>query len=170
MHTSLLFSLFLCPPYPYSCHPMSPDLQKRPFLWSMLVILVLSPTDPLFCEQANENWWVVLQFSPVFLYKPELLASSCWFLAWLILQSWRWRWHIPLKHQLTFNRLQGIISQKTESVITIPWEPQILCKICCSKNVMHWKDVSGCNADSINLLLHVIMNCKIMLRHSCLWG
>jgi hypothetical protein len=67
----------------------------------------------LLCEQANENWWVVLQSSPVFLHKPELLASrlicllasSCWFLAWLILRSWRWRWHITLKHQFTFNRL-----------------------------------------------------------------
>lgn len=37
---------------------------------------------------------------------------SLWFLAYLILQPWRWRWCFPLKHQLTFSRLHGIISQK----------------------------------------------------------
>jgi hypothetical protein len=33
-------------------------------------------------------------------------------LAWLTLQPWRWRWHVPLKHRLTFNE-HVIISQKT---------------------------------------------------------
>jgi hypothetical protein len=28
------------------------------------------------CEQDNGNWWVVLWFSPVFLYKPKLSASK----------------------------------------------------------------------------------------------
>jgi hypothetical protein len=39
---------------------------------------------------------------------------SSLFLAWLILQPWRWRWHIPPKHQLTFNGLHGVITQKLE--------------------------------------------------------
>jgi hypothetical protein len=40
--------------------------------------------------------------------------ATCWFLAWLILQPWTWTKHVPLKYQLTFNGLNGIISQKTE--------------------------------------------------------
>jgi hypothetical protein len=36
-----------------------------------------------------------------------------WFLAQLILRTWRWRWHVPLKHRLIFNRLQGVMSQNT---------------------------------------------------------
>jgi hypothetical protein len=31
-----------------------------------------------------------------------LLPASCWFLAWLILQSWKWRRNVPPKHELTF--------------------------------------------------------------------
>jgi hypothetical protein len=46
-----------------------------------------------------------------------LLPPSCWFLAWLTLQPWRWRRHVPLKCQLTYNGLHGIISQKTEFLI-----------------------------------------------------
>jgi hypothetical protein len=38
-----------------------------------------------------------------------LLPPSCWFLACLTLQPWRWRRHVPLKCQLTFNRLIIII-------------------------------------------------------------
>jgi hypothetical protein len=43
-----------------------------------------------------------------------LLTASCWFIVWFILWPWRWRQHVPLKHCLTFNGLNGIISQKTE--------------------------------------------------------
>jgi hypothetical protein len=43
---------------------------------------------------------------------------SCWYLVWLILWPWRWRWYIPLKCQLTFNRLHSAISQKTVLFIT----------------------------------------------------
>jgi hypothetical protein len=42
-----------------------------------------------------------------------LLPASCWFLAWFILQPWRWSWHVPPNSWLTFNRLQSVISQKT---------------------------------------------------------
>jgi hypothetical protein len=44
--------------------------------------------------------------------------SSCWFLTWLALQPWRWRWHVPVKHLLTFTGLHSIISQKIELLIT----------------------------------------------------
>jgi hypothetical protein len=39
----------------------------------------------------------------------------------LILPPWRWRRYVPLKRQLTFNGLQGVISQKMVLFI----EPQI---------------------------------------------
>jgi hypothetical protein len=41
---------------------------------------------------------------------------SCWYLAWLI-QTLRWRWHVPLKRRLNFYELHNIISQKT--VVTL---------------------------------------------------
>jgi hypothetical protein len=47
-----------------------------------------------------------------------LLPASLWFLTWLILRSWSWRWHVPPKRRLTFNGLHGVISQKTEPIIT----------------------------------------------------
>jgi hypothetical protein len=46
------------------------------------------------------------------------LPASHWFLAWLILRSWRWRQHVPLKHQLSLNGLHDIISKKIELFIT----------------------------------------------------
>jgi hypothetical protein len=49
-----------------------------------------------------------------------LLPASWWFLAWLILQPWRRKWHLPPKRRLTFNGLHGVISQPPL------WEPQIL--------------------------------------------
>jgi hypothetical protein len=41
-----------------------------------------------------------------------------WFLAWLILRSWRWRCHASLKRRLNFNYLHGIMTHKTEPFIT----------------------------------------------------
>jgi hypothetical protein len=46
-----------------------------------------------------------------------LLTASCWFLASLTHESWRWRRHVPSKCWFTFNRLHGITSQKTELII-----------------------------------------------------
>jgi hypothetical protein len=43
-----------------------------------------------------------------------LLLASCCFLAWVNLRLWRCRWHISPKCLLTFNVLQGIITQKIE--------------------------------------------------------
>jgi hypothetical protein len=69
-------------------------------------------------------WHRARHFSPLwFLLSEEkdqtacLVPASCWFFAWCTLQPWRWRWHVPLKCWLTFNRLHGIISQKTELFI-----------------------------------------------------
>jgi hypothetical protein len=108
-------------------HPtrLACKLLSRPHSWIFLrptlVIYVLPPTGSLFCDQADRKRQVVLWFPPTFLYKPELsvkqialLPSSWWFLVCLILWTWRCRWHVPLKHLLTFNGLRGIMSQKIE--------------------------------------------------------
>jgi hypothetical protein len=47
----------------------------------------------------------------------QQLPASCWFLAWFIHRPWRWMGHVPPKRWLTFNRLQAVISQKTEIFI-----------------------------------------------------
>jgi hypothetical protein len=47
-----------------------------------------------------------------------LLPTSCWFLAWLTLQSLRWRRYIPPKCQLTITGLHDVISQKENSLVT----------------------------------------------------
>jgi hypothetical protein len=40
----------------------------------------------------------------------EASRKHCWYLAWIILRSWRWRRHVSPKCQLTFNGLQGVLS------------------------------------------------------------
>jgi hypothetical protein len=45
-----------------------------------------------------------------------VLPASCWFLAWLTLQPWRWRRCVPLKCHLTFAGPQDIISQKVKAL------------------------------------------------------
>jgi hypothetical protein len=44
--------------------------------------------------------------------QQSFLPSSLWFLAWFILQSWRWRRHVPPKRLLTFNGLHAVVSQQ----------------------------------------------------------
>jgi hypothetical protein len=46
--------------------------------------------------------------------RNNLILASCWFLAWLILWTWRWRQHIPPMRRLTFNGLHEFISQKIQ--------------------------------------------------------
>jgi hypothetical protein len=52
---------------------------------------------------------------------------SRWFLARLILRSWRWKPYAPPKRRLSSNGLHGVISQKTEHfnirLILLPTEP-----------------------------------------------
>jgi hypothetical protein len=36
------------------------------------------------------------------------------FLTCIILRTWRWRWHVPPKHRLTFNGLHALLSQKIQ--------------------------------------------------------
>jgi hypothetical protein len=43
-----------------------------------------------------------------------LLHASYWFLAWLTLQHWRWRRHIPPKRRLAFNGLHGDIPENRD--------------------------------------------------------
>lgn len=66
-----------------------------------------------------------LPFPSCFLYNLRfsindffcLLPTSCWFHAWLILQPWRWRWHVLPKCQSTFTWLHGIVLQNIELLI-----------------------------------------------------
>jgi hypothetical protein len=47
-----------------------------------------------------------------------LLSDWCWLIACLILQPSSWRVHVPLKCQLTFSELHGVIFQKGEFFMT----------------------------------------------------
>jgi hypothetical protein len=46
--------------------------------------------------------------------KSRWQAALTGFLSGLFLDHERWRRHVPTKHQLTFDRLHGVIAQKTE--------------------------------------------------------
>jgi hypothetical protein len=46
-----------------------------------------------------------------------LLPDSCWFLALLTLQPWRWKQHVPSERRLTFAGLHGVISQKITTAV-----------------------------------------------------
>jgi hypothetical protein len=75
-------------------------------------------------------FWVVMPCSPLkvnrrfgWKHRLHLQSSTChllsrWFLARLIYRPRRWRRYVPPKHRLTFNALQGVISQKTVLFIT----------------------------------------------------
>jgi hypothetical protein len=43
-----------------------------------------------------------------------LLPASCWFLAWVTLQPWKWRWNFAPKRRFVFNGLQGVTFQKIQ--------------------------------------------------------
>jgi hypothetical protein len=51
--------------------------------------------------------------------KQTLLATCFMLVSWLILQPWKWKWHVPPKCQLSFNGLHGVISQNTETFIIV---------------------------------------------------
>jgi hypothetical protein len=61
-------------------------------------------------QKLYKHWW-----------KSRIWGSQRWqalrFLIWLILQTWRWREHVPPKRWLTFNGLHGVTYQKTELFI-----------------------------------------------------
>jgi hypothetical protein len=57
----------------------------------------------------SESVWLTTSLLP---YRKTCHLLSCWYIAWLSLQPWRWWQYIPSKRRLTFNGLHGIISQK----------------------------------------------------------
>jgi hypothetical protein len=66
-------------------------------------------------------FWDIRPCSPL---KVNQSSRSChlvsrWFLACLILRTWRWRRNVPPKRRLTFDGLHGVISQKIELFIYI---------------------------------------------------
>jgi hypothetical protein len=106
-------------------HPMNPKEQDSYIYLVMKVVLKHCP----FCRI-----WVLtavimksstlLDVTPCSPFQdksryPCLLPASHWFLAWLALRPWRWRWHVLLKCRLTFDGLHSIILQKTELLIVL---------------------------------------------------
>jgi hypothetical protein len=78
-----------------------------------------------FCEKSRVvrwKWTDVSEVHVISIFTVEgllrLLPASGWFLAWPFLRRWRWKWHVPPKRLLTFTRIHGVISQKTELFIT----------------------------------------------------
>jgi hypothetical protein len=55
--------------------------------------------------QGRTMWWARYQLC--------LQPASPWYLARLILQTWRWKRYVPPKRRLTFNGLHGLSSRKT---------------------------------------------------------
>jgi hypothetical protein len=72
------------------------------------------------CLLGHKAMQSVESHSSVWRYMPLCLRiASCCFLACHILRPRRWRWYVRPKHQLTFNRLHGVISQKIRLIISI---------------------------------------------------
>jgi hypothetical protein len=63
------------------------------------------------CSVSKEDFYVlgITSWSDS---RALFVTYLCWFLAWLIIRLWRWRWHVPPKHRWTFNGLHSVISQK----------------------------------------------------------
>jgi hypothetical protein len=72
--------------------------------------------DVMLCSPAKSTNILGEEITSMFRAELCLLLDSCWFLAWLTLQPWRWRRYVPLKHWLTFTGLYDVISQKTALV------------------------------------------------------
>jgi hypothetical protein len=54
-------------------------------------------------------------------YKLCLLSFSCWFFAWIIPRTWRWRWHVPPKRRLTFTNYTALYQRRLNSLRYSPW-------------------------------------------------
>jgi hypothetical protein len=76
--------------------------------YTVVIIYVYRMYDLRFSQQSSlPDWWR--------------------FLAWLILQPWRWRRHVPPKRRLTFNGLHGVLSQKIQSFTVYPVWGRLWC-------------------------------------------
>jgi hypothetical protein len=88
--------------------------------------LSCTPIGLFHCVKANGNWWPALQLLATFLHKSEplewgllcLLPVLYWFVAWLILQHWKWTPYSPTKFQLNFKGLQSLTSHKNPSIVS----------------------------------------------------
>jgi hypothetical protein len=63
---------------------------------------------------ASSSCWLMSQAG----FELGLLSASYWFLVWLILRIWSWRWYFPPKRPFAFNMLHEVIYQKIELFIT----------------------------------------------------
>jgi hypothetical protein len=76
------------------------------------------------------TFWVINVCSPLKfkLRFGSILPASCWFLAWIILRSWRWRRHVTSKGRLDFSGLHCFLSQNKQlfmfsiNLLTVPNE------------------------------------------------
>jgi hypothetical protein len=74
---------------------------------------------------------LAMKFSQFCYYFYRLFPDSRFFRAWHSLEPWRWRRHVPRKHRLKFDRLHGVISQKTEIFVShIPFSTLFLSVLC----------------------------------------
>jgi hypothetical protein len=76
----------------------------------------IMPSSPLKIDQHfGVRWHIDLQVWRV----NQIGNKQSYYLLWLILEYWKWRSNVPLKHQLTLDRQHNIISQKMELFISI---------------------------------------------------
>jgi hypothetical protein len=66
-----------------------------------------------FPSSLTRFWPSHTRFTPqITLHTTCFMQVSCLSTLW----PWRWRQYVPLKHQLSFTRLYGIITQRTELI------------------------------------------------------
>jgi hypothetical protein len=78
----------------------------------------------------------------------------------LIFRPWRCRRHVPPKHQLTFNRLHGVISQKVELFIFILWFWTVLLKNVLYSHFAHVFYFSEYKCGMNSLLRECLKSCR----------
>jgi hypothetical protein len=83
---------------------------------TVLLRIVTIATNFPALTHTNLNFWdiFVTPRTAEFCLLPDL----CWFLAWLNLRPWRWRWYVPAKCTLTFNGIHSVMSQNIELFIS----------------------------------------------------
>jgi hypothetical protein len=47
--------------------------------------------------------------------RQQATLTSYWCLAWFSLQPWKWMWHVPPKHWMTFNKLHMALHPRIQN-------------------------------------------------------
>jgi hypothetical protein len=124
-----------CPTHPYTFSSVFFLVQQHTHFQGHPKLLFLSPIG-LLGGRVRAQWFhcpkvshwdlrSTLPFPSCFLYNPKFPAIRllCLPLAFMLVSclaysTLRWRWYVPPKRQLTFNELNGVISQKMACFIT----------------------------------------------------